>query len=680
MLSHIRRLVGNIMILERDGVITISGLPTNSLMRDIQKLWSTTRITKHMFLTVDRSELSFYSFFALDIEYILQQLVEADSGYTSTVVLRAIITQLHQHTWLNQIHQPITPYLDYSKLHEIRFTLLEHQQEFLDYYQQTKAQYGLRGMLLTAAAGGGKTISGISIAVTACADIVIVVAPMNSVNNVWAKTLANDMTVRQPFWVAEHNNAVPDNCRWFIYHYEALDRALEQARELKDRRVVIILDESHNFNDIKSLRTQQFIELCEMVSPIDVVLASGTPVKAIGAETIPLVRVIDPLFTPAVEIQFRKIWGANAERAYDILSNRLGIVSYRVPKDRFMKDKPVEFPISVSWPGCEQYTLDAIGQRMRVFIEERTEYYRVNRPRYEEFYQRCLEIHRSKLKHPGDLQALDTYNAHVAYMVAHGFDSRTMGEIAMWCNAYEKTRILPNLPQPMRAQFKDTKSVIKYSALKVRGECLGLVLAKERMQCHVDMVAHIDFSHYIDNSEKKTLIFTSYVPAVDAIYDRLVKEQYQPVRIYGDTNSQLTSILHEFEKNPDVNPAVATYMSLSTAVPMLMANTILTLNDPFRAHELEQAIARCWRIGQDATVYVGRIHLDTGELPNISTRTSDILEWSKQQVSRIMGVDADPDADEAGISLEEYYCETSFERARREYRAELKSRYKSLQW
>jgi hypothetical protein len=679
MLSHVRRLVGTIMVLERGGVITVSGLPTNSLMRDIQKLWSTTRITKHMFLTVDRSELSFYSFFALDVEYILQQLIDDGLGYTSIVVLEALVAELHTHTWLANISKSQIPHLDYSKLSEIRFTLLDHQTGFLNYYQQVKGQYGLCGTLLTAAAGGGKTVSGISIAVTACADVVIIVAPMNSVNDVWAKTLSKDMAVPQTIWVAQHRNPVPEGCRWFIYHYEALDQAIVHAHTLTHQRVVVILDESHNFNDIKSLRTQQFLELCTLSNPTDVVLASGTPIKAMGAEAIPLIRTVDPLFTPEVEVQFRKIWGANAERAYDILSNRLGIISYRVPKGRFMKDKPVELTLKVSWQGCEKYTLENLGRLMREYIVERTAYYQQHRRAYEDFYERCMAIHAVKCTHPAQQQALRQYRTYVATMQS-GFDARTMGDMATWCNTYEKTQILPNLPPALRSQFKDTKSVIKYVALKIRGECLGLILSKERAMCHVDMVQYLDLASIIDNSEKKTLIFTSYVSVVDEVYQRLTKQQYAPVRIYGDTNSQLSTILHGLEKDPDCNPAIATYHSLSTAVPCLWANTLVMLNSPFRAHEREQAIARAWRIGQDTTVYVISVVLDTGEEPNISTRSGDILEWSRSQVNQIMGVDADPAADEAAIALEDYYTESSWERTRREYTTELATRHASLRW
>src|SRR5690606_11890806 len=108
-------------------------------------------------------------------------------------------------------------------------------------------------------------------------------------------------------------------------------------------------------------------------------------------------------------------------------------------------------------------------------------------------------------------------------------------------------------------------------------------------------------------------------------------------------------IVSTFYKNEDVNPLIATYQSLSTAVPLTAANTIVMINQPFRSGIREQTIARAARLGQDKDVHVIDVLLDTGDLANISTRTNDIMQWSQEQVASILGV---KNVDVDSLSLE----------------------------
>lgn len=642
MSNFFRKLVGGIVVEVRGDKVYVHGIPADAMMKSVTKLWTTSKIATYMFEDVKRNSFSFRSFFALDVVYIISRLLEDPAVRLNRRVLGKIKQEIIDNTWLGNINKPAIPPLDLKCLNEIKLTLLDHQQRFLEYYNNTKPKYGLSGMLLTAAAGGGKTISDISIAVCAKAEVVYIVSPKNAVYRVWDDTLKTQMTTPQRVWVAA--DGVPhtdEKTRWFIFHYESLDKAVEIAKKNRGKRCVVILDESHNFNDSLSLRTERFLELCRIAKPTDTIWASGTPIKALGYEAIPLIKCIDPLFTPEVEFRFKKIFGRDASRANDILNHRLGIVSFKVPKAKFMEGKPIHKRLDVKIPNGAKYSLDSIKQVMANFIVERNAYYAKHKEAYRDFYDECLNIHRGKLKSRSELEDFATYNKHVNMFITIGFDAKSMAEESKWCNKYEKNVITPNLPQNYRARFKDCKSAIKYLELKIRGECLGRILSKERDNCHQDMIPHINFADVIDNAEKKTLIFTSYVKVVDVTHARLLEEGYKPLRVYGETNNELPAIVNSFEKNEDLNPLIATYQSLSTAVPLVMANTLIMLNSPFRSHEQEQAISRCYRIGQDTQVYVYEVFLDTQGQPNISTRSNDILEWSRQQVNVIMGIKDD---------------------------------------
>ena len=82
---------------------------------------------------------------------------------------------------------------------------------------------------------------------------------------------------------------------------------------------------------------------------------------------------------------------------------------------------------------------------------------------------------------------------------------------------------------------------------------------------------------------------------------------------------------------------ITTFKTLSEAVPLTEANTVIFLNLPFRSGTYDQAVKRANRIGQTKDVHLYEVTLDTGGEENISTRNLDILKWSEEQVSILMG-------------------------------------------
>lgn len=663
MLSSVKRSLGLVTVTESKGYIRIEGIPVSTITDDILKRWETSRITKHMFSYVGWSHLVFPSFFALEVAKIFLDLISNQNWRTNRRALKVILEELYENTWLKRINEAHDSPLDYSRLSEIKFKLLPHQMEFLDKYNYIKPRYGLSGCLLMVPPGGGKTISDISIAVCAKAEVVIIISPLNAVREVWQKTLLNDMSSPQRVWLEADKKPMNLEDRWFIFHYESLESAIVLAERCKNKRVVIILDESHSFNDPKSLRTQRFLTLCKAAKPTDIIWASGTPIKALGSEAVPLLKSIDPLFTDFVAERFRKMYNSDSSKCNEILNYRLGLISYKAPKSNFVADKPIIEDRYVKIPNGEKYTLPLIKELMINFIKERKAYYDSRKKEMTKYYYDTLKTyHEPTLSKDAELKMYARYSAIVKKLSTKGFDPRADLEDAKFCNQYERQIISPKLPSDVRKLFMDYRTVVKYVDLKIRGECLGRILSKEREQCNVDLLASVPFAEIIDNALKKTLIFTSYVNVVNATRDKLTNDGYSPLVVYGATNSQLQPIIKSFTQNQEINPLIATYQSLSSAVPVLAANTLIMLNSPFRFHEQEQAISRCSRIGQDSPVYVYRYFLDTDGVPNISTRSEDIFEWSKQQVNQILGTDLPEDNNLGLESLSVYLPEGYFSR------------------
>jgi SNF2 family DNA or RNA helicase len=401
--------------------------------------------------------------------------------------------------------------------------------------------------------------------------------------------------------------------------------------------MVIVLDESHNLNEIKSQRTQLFIELCKKTGCKNIIPASGTPVKAMGAELIPLLTVLDPLFTDRVQERYRKIFGKDGNKGLDILKNRMGMISHKIEKSALKLDKPIMKRLPVKMPTGDLYTLDAIRKVMEAFIQERVEFYKKRRKDDERFWERCLVLHEDTLRAAAQKMEYKKYRETLKTVIATP-DPRYIGEEIAYTNLYEKKYFEPSLPKEMIKEFRDIKSIIKYTKLKIQGECLGRVLGRKRIECHVEMVKYIDFKGVADTTEKKTLVFTSFVEALTAAAAVCTSAGMSPLVVYGKTNNELASIVGKFEKDEKLNPLIATYNSLSTAVPLVMADTMIMINAPFRAYIQEQAISRIHRIGADTQTSVYQAFLDTGDKPNISTRSSEILAWSMEQVEAIMGI------------------------------------------
>jgi superfamily II DNA or RNA helicase len=639
MFAGFRRAFGAINVKETATEIIVEGVPADVMQRDMAKVWKTSKIAMHMFNTFGRSSFSFYKFFATDVVYMLDLLIQSRTG-TSVRVLNNIRKELFEKTWIGKTLPTVDPVGRLNKANYKRFykTPLDHQYGFLDTYDTVVDQYGLNGYLLAGAAGSGKTMGALYVAEGVDADKIIVICPKNATQRVWQKTVVEEYKEQQSYWVAEFGKPY-NNERIVIVHYEALDKLLTLINNgaLAANNSVIILDESHNLNEIKSMRTQQFIEVCKKLECKNIIPASGTPVKAMGAELIPLLITLDPLFTDQVQERFRKIFGKDGNKGLDILKNRMGLISYKIEKSALKLDKPIMKTIAVKMPTAKLYTLSAIRTVMDAFIQERVEYYKKRRKDDERFWERCLVLHEDTLRAAAQKMEYKKYRETLKTVIANP-DPRYIGEEIAYTNLYEKRYFEPSLPKEMVKEFRDIKSVIKYTKLKIQGECLGRVLGRKRIECHVEMVKHIDFVAIADTTMKKTLVFTSFVEALVAASEQCKSVDLSPLVVYGKTNNELALIVKKFEQDEALNPLIATYNSLSTAVPLVMADTMIMINAPFRAYIQEQAISRIHRIGADTQTTVYQCHLDTGEEANISTRSSDILQWSMSQVEQIMGI------------------------------------------
>lgn len=638
--SFVRRKLGQVLVRVTPTEIIIEGISRDALEHDMSRMWSTSTLAKYMFLSSNFSTVRIPMFFALDMFYVFTTLYESNRTRTPKYTLNTIINKLKEDTWLGRIEhmEPerinVSSQLKNFAIHKPK----DYQEAFIKHYMTVTKALNLKGYMLDSKPGTGKTLS--LLYLSHCLNETgkkIFVVPKNSVHRVWEHTI-NDLLIEDsPWWSSLSNKPLNNDYKFYIVHYEYLEHFIDwfDRSDIRESNIFVGLDESHNFNRLSASRTQAFLRLCGDNRIGNVVWSSGTPISALGSECIPFLKCIDPYFTARSENAFAKIYGRNAKRANDILRHRIGHLKFFVPSQEagIVNTNIIEY--SITMPGSDKYTMDQIRKELTDYIDDRMKYYKTNYGIYKGYYDKGIEtfkMSRDYLRYEQD------FKQYLKYFktIQAGYEPSLHKEIAKFVNDFELKTIFPTLPRPLNHQFKGARSVMKYVHLKVMGEALGL-LSRYRSRCFKEMVPHSHLPELIDGAAKKTIIFSSYVDVVKEVGDYLEGEGYTPTLIYGDTNKNLAVLVKEFFNDPKVNPLVATFQSLSTAVPLIAANRIINMNQPFRDNIKQQSIARAARLGQDKDVDVYDVLLDTKGVENISTRNQDILEWSAEMVKSIMG-------------------------------------------
>lgn len=513
------------------------------------------------------------------------------------------------------------------------------------------------------------TILSISLAEMLDTDTIIVISPKKAVNDVWDETITRIYKEPQPYSMSLpvlHGPSKPAgfdiNDRFIICHYESLGKLNDYLNSIKipNKKYTVILDECHSLNSHNSERSIQFRELVSKIDPIFCLWMSGTPIKALGTETMTMFATIDRLFDKSVYKSFLKVFGISGVYAISVMAHRLQLVRSEI-KTQGSGVEQFTHKVKVTLQNGADYTLKTISNKMIDYVKERKEYYQKNAKKYEEDFFKSIDVYISEVsKSRGDnarfRSELEDYlskakTLHSGYSPTDEKHKRYVIE----CNHYEDKVIIPKLPNDVKKIFRKAKSVYKYVELTIMGEALGNILGKARSRCNADMVKQLvidakvvsedgeiyqsNLPDLILNAQAKTIIFTDYVEVVKETEYQLKLKGFKPISIFGETTSGNGLALQTkiFKEDSEINPLITTYKTLSEAVPLTEANRVIFLNLPFRSGTYDQAVKRANRIGQTLDVDLFEVTLDTGEEPNISTRNEDILKWSEEQVALILG-------------------------------------------
>lgn len=473
----------------------------------------------------------------------------------------------------------------------------------------------------------------------------IIVVPKHLVYTPWKAAIENEYFKKgRKCWTTldgtdpmSHTDA-----DYFIIHKDSLrqreyDGLLSVLSKQGKEPLKVIVDESHNYNEHKSQQTQGLIDICTNKFVSDVLFMSGTPIKAQGRETFALFTVIDKFFDKDVQTDFLKMYGRDNDFLNQMLAHRLGRIKFTINKVDGMGKPPEPIIVPIKFDGAEKYTLENIRGVMLDFIEERVAFYNKVMPGYVDDWNQFVTAYRSWVaSDPAESARLDKYVEIVQYFQKHGYNNFTDSDKSKFAHEVEKG-IERELKGDDLKYFRHIKSAVKYVGLKIRGEALGRVLSRARMEAVRDIIKHAGLPAMISSVEKKTAIYTSYIDVIKELEDYFEKEGINSISVSGENSSDVDKVISQVANDPGTNPLITTFNTLREGYPLLMCNQIIMMNSPFRSYETKQTIARIYRKGQDAECYIYLLDLDTGSDENITSRSIDIMEWSKEQVDILLG-------------------------------------------
>lgn len=625
-------------VIDSGNYVIIKNFPYAWFRKAIKKEYGSMKLL-NMFETVGMSffenskSIRIHKFFLPEIVYILNN---ARGGYGS----QRLIDNIVAYTWLRDLYDTSrvksSVNLDLVK-RDMNVDLFDWQKEFIELYDIKRQQAHLRGELLSFGCGLGKTITSLALMKALNCDGIVVIAPKSTLKDVWVYHL-NQFYKKPPKYYLV-NETPPQDAEVFVFNYESMDKVDEVMKFIKAKKNVgIIVDESHNFLKMKSLRTQNLIKLREDLNCQHTLLMSGTPLKAIGLEMLPLLRVIDSFFDEEAEAIFRKAFGLNTTLGTDILHSRMNLIMHRRKMEEvFTLPEKTEEILEIKIKNGEHYTIQNVKKLLMAYMEDRIKFHKERMPVYEKEWETCMKFFNEN-KTIASSPEWKRYCEMLKYLKKHGyqrFDKFIVAEVN-WGNSYEKDVLIPALPKNLKDQFLDCKSAIKYLNMKIQGEVLGY-LEHLRGEMITALLQGVNFEEIIEGSLKKVIFFTSYVETVEML-DKILKEKgYKSILVYGKTSNRTPELLEKFRKDRNIRVLIATMQTLATGVTLTEANTVVFLNDPWRDADKTQASNRVWRIGQDTPCHEFTLHLFTSGYVNLSDRTANILDWSRRMTDALVG-------------------------------------------
>ena len=597
-----------------------------------------------LFSKISNTEIEIDSFFLLELREILKNLLNgeySDTRFINISSLRNLLKDIEEKTWLKETPSnnfKLNTDLIYSK---ISIDLKEYQSKLFADYEHKKNYLNQRGILVDADTGSGKTLMGITLSIGCEKQVKIFVVPKTALESVWVSSLVKDengyfkekLDPNNIYTSLQFDKKEYSGEEYIICHNDALDKLLEVIKKSNITDCSIVIDEIHKYTSKEVVRRKLLLELIEISKCDDVILLSATTIRGSNLEVIAYLELLDYKYTPLVNIRYSKLYGKPNALLKQVMQLRYNELSVKITIEK----KPLNYQtLMLKIPNGKDYTLSHVKSKMLEYGKARTAEIKDNLDKYKNTYELLLLKAKSLNTLPESMwnSYRNDFNS-----VIEIYKKRLLiqyPDLVKRVNAFEKEYIIGKLSGQDKKDFKDASVILKYPSFKVGGEVLGRVFMRMWMECHRDMAKYVDYN-FIDNALGKTIVVATHIDTIEAANEKIIKDGFTPVTVYGKESKNISRVIEQFKKDPKANPLTGTYNLIGESHHLIVANTVLAINIPFRPYALEQFVNRINRLGQENSVYALYLSLDTGEDYNINSRNIDILKWCKSVVEEITG-------------------------------------------
>ena len=567
-----------------------------------------------------------YEFFALELSILFKELYDKYKleHYNN------ICIEIYNKTWLSHSDIVKPEPIDISRLRLLNsdYELKPFQKEFIELYPTLKSKLNLNGYILSFDQGLGKTLTSIALALCLRKDKVYVVCP-NALKENWALEIksyfpkySNDEIWKEEVYINDiSKNYDPKKVKFIIVNQESIPKIYDKIDSKSND--MLIVDESHNFRNLNSARSNNLIELKDRLKTNDILVMSGTPIKASPNEICPVLKLIDPLFMDEVADIYNRCFNMNDIVASNLIQTRFGKIMYRKTKDEVLQlpQKHID-TLKLKVKNEDRYYIDNVKSLVKDRAKE------IFKKEYKDYDSMKEEFHNIINKYSTSskedvIKYLQIIDENRPNYEMHEMD-------VIFKKEYLDKYVYPSISD----KDKERLDYLLVRFVNMWQHCIGIALGEilHPRRKELFMKLYDDNKTVINNmifdNIKKTVIFTPIVDVAKFIHKSLQDAGLSSVLITGETKDKLTPILR-FKEDSNVDVLVATSQTLGTGVTLTEANLMFFFGTPWRSADFDQCCDRIYRIGQTTDVFIFNVLMDSEKL-NLSTRMENILNWSNK--------------------------------------------------